>query len=111
MRLLLVNPNISESVSALIGAEARRVAAAGTEIDVVTAPFGVAYIETRFEALLGAYAAAHCAGEHAGRYDALVVAAFGDPGLSGLREALPVPVTTKSTLFLPYSQLLKKLNR
>lgn len=93
MRLLLINPNISESVSELIRSEAQRTASAGTEIEVLTAPFGVAYIETRFEALIGAYAAAQLAAEHHARFDAVVVAAFGDPGLTGLREALPVPVT------------------
>ncbi len=92
MRLLLINPNISDSVSALIGSEARRAASRDTEITVLTAPFGVAYIETRFEALIGAYAAATLAAEHVGGHDAVVVAAFGDPGLAGLREALPVPV-------------------
>ena len=93
MRLLLINPNISDSVSDLIGAEARRSASADTEIEVLTAPFGVAYIETRFEALIGAYAAALLAAEHHQRFDAVIVAAFGDPGLGGLREALPCPVT------------------
>jgi Asp/Glu/hydantoin racemase len=93
MRLLLVNPNISDSVSDLIRAEAQRSAAPGTEIEVLTAPFGVAYIETRFEALIGAYAAAELAAEHHARFDAVIVAAFGDPGLAGLREALPCPVT------------------
>ena len=50
MHLLLINPNISDSVSALIEAEARRSASPGTTVEVLTAPFGVAYIETRFEA-------------------------------------------------------------
>ncbi len=93
MRLLLINPNISDSVSELIRAEAQRSASPGTEVEVLTAPFGVAYIETRFEALIGAYAAAQLAAEHHERFDAVVVAAFGDPGLAGLREALPIPVT------------------
>lgn len=92
MRLLLINPNISDSVSELIGSEARRAASPDTEISVLTAPFGVAYIETRFEALIGAYAAATLAAEHHAKHDAVVVAAFGDPGLAGLREALPIPV-------------------
>jgi allantoin racemase len=92
-RLLLINPNISDSVSELIRAEAERSASPGTSIEVVTAPFGVAYIETRFEALIGAYAAAQLAAEHHARFDAVIVAAFGDPGLGGLREALPCPVT------------------
>jgi allantoin racemase len=93
MKLLLINPNISASVSELIRAEAERSAAPGTEIEVLTAPFGVAYIETRFEALIGAYATAQLAAEHHAGCDAVVVAAFGDPGLAGLREALPCPVT------------------
>jgi Asp/Glu/hydantoin racemase len=92
MRLLLINPNISDSVSALIRAEAARSASAGTQLTVLTAPFGVAYIETRFEALIGAYATAQLAAEHHAGHDAVIVAAFGDPGLAGLREALPVPV-------------------
>jgi allantoin racemase len=93
MKLLLINPNISESVSALILDEARRSAAPGTELEVMTAPFGAAYIETRFEALIGAYAAAQLAAEHHPRFDAVIVAAFGDPGVAALREALPIPVT------------------
>jgi Asp/Glu/hydantoin racemase len=93
MRLLLINPNISESVSELIRSEAERSASAGTLIEVMTAPTGVAYIETRFEALLGASAAALIAAEHHDRFDAVIVAAFGDPGLPALREVLPCPVT------------------
>jgi allantoin racemase len=92
-RVLLINPNISDSVSALIRSEAERSAAPGTTVEVLTAPFGVAYIETRCEALIGGYAALQLAAEHHARFDAVVVAAFGDPGLPALREALPLPVT------------------
>src|SRR6478609_4923064 len=106
MRILLVNPNISDSVSDLIRAEAQRSASPGTEIEVLTAPFGVAYIETRFEALVGAYAAAQVAAENVERFDAVVVAAFGDPGLAGLRELLPVPVTGLTEAALASAHLL-----
>ncbi len=92
MKLLVINPNISDSVSQLIGDEARRAASPGTAITMLTARFGVAYIETRFEALIGAYAAAELAAEHWPGHDALIVAAFGDPGVPGLREALDIPV-------------------
>ena len=92
MKLLVINPNISESVSRLIGDEARRAASPGTAITMLTAPLGVAYIETRFEALIGAYAAAELAAEHWPGHDAVIVAAFGDPGVAGLREALDIPV-------------------
>ena len=40
MKLLLINPNISESVTALIEAEARRAASPGTTFTALTAPFG-----------------------------------------------------------------------
>ena len=92
MKLLIVNPNISESVTALIEKEARLAAAPDTQITMLTAPFGVAYIETRFEALIAAYAVAELAAQHAHQHDALIVAAFGDPGLDALREALDIPV-------------------
>jgi Asp/Glu/hydantoin racemase len=106
VRLLLINPNISASVSDLIANEATRSASAGTRVEVVTAPFGVAYIETRFEALVGAYAAAQLAAEHHARFDAAVVAAFGDPGLGGLREVLPIPVTGMTEAALATAHLL-----
>jgi allantoin racemase len=92
MKLLLINPNTSESVSELIATEARRAAAPDTHVSVLTAPFGVAYIETRFESLIGAYATATLAAEQWQHHDAIVVAAFGDPGIAGLREALDIPV-------------------
>jgi allantoin racemase len=106
MRLLLINPNISDSVSELIRAEAQRSAAPGTEVEVLTAPFGVAYIETRFEAMIGAYATAQLAAEHAAGFDAVVVAAFGDPGLTALREVMPVPVTGLTEAALASAHLL-----
>lgn len=91
-KLLLVNPNISEDVSDLIVEEARKSASAGTQCDIVTAEFGVAYIETRSEAVIGAYAALDLLAEHWSGYDAAVIAAFGDPGISGAREIMPIPV-------------------
>ncbi len=106
MKLLLINPNISDSVSALIRAEAQRSASPGTSIEVLTAPFGVAYIETRMEAVIGAYATLQLAAEHHARHDAVIVAAFGDPGLAGLREVLPCPVTGLSEAALLSACLL-----
>lgn len=93
MKLLIVNPNISRSVTDLIRAEALRSASLGTDITTTTAEFGVAYIETRFEAMIGAYAASEQVAANLAEHDAVIVAAFGDPGLAALREVLPVPVT------------------
>jgi allantoin racemase len=106
MNILLINPNTSDSVSDLIRAEAERSAAPGTHIEVLTAPCGVAYIETRFEALIGAYAVAEVAAANHERFDAVIVAAFGDPGLAGMREVLPCPVTGLTEAALASASLL-----
>ncbi|MBU2964100.1 aspartate/glutamate racemase family protein [Amphritea sp. 2_MG-2023] len=100
MRILIVNPNISISVTELIEAEARRAALATTELTVKTAELGVAYIETRAEAAVGAYATLNQLAEHYEGHDAAIVAAFGDPGLAAAREMLPIPVVglTESSL-------------
>jgi allantoin racemase len=92
VKLLVINPNITESVTRLIGEEAKRAASPGTELTLLTAPFGVAYIETRLEAVIGAYASLLLMAENLGKHDAVIIAAFGDPGLPALRDAIDRPV-------------------
>ena len=64
MKLLVINPNISDDVTALIESEARRSASPGTSLVVRTAGHGVEYIETRFESLIAAGAVAEIIAEH-----------------------------------------------
>jgi len=92
MKILLVNPNISSSVTSLIETEARRTASPGTALTAVTAKLGVAYIETRAEAAVGGYATLEMLAEHGPDHDAAVVAAFGDPGLAAAKELMAIPV-------------------
>ena len=56
MRILLLNPNTSPAITALLEQAARPVAAAGTEIVGMTAARGVPYIASRAEAALGTVA-------------------------------------------------------
>lgn len=106
MKLLVINPNITEAVTDLIAAEARRSVAPGTQITTLTAPMGVAYIETRFEAMIAAYAVAQLVAEHRAAHDAVVVAAFGDPGVVALREVLDIPVVGLTEAALATASLL-----
>jgi allantoin racemase len=97
---LILNPNISVSVSELIEKEALRSISDGTRISMLTATIGVSYIETRAESSLAAYAALNDLANHWAGHDAAIIAAFGDPGLRAAREILPIPVVglTESSL-------------
>ena len=88
----MLNPNTSKGVTALIEAEARIAAALGTIIGTMTAPRGVPYIATRAEAAIGGAVTLEMIAEVHADYDAIVIAAFGDPGLGGARELFPLPV-------------------
>lgn len=92
MRLLVINPNTSESVTEKIEAVARVAAADTTELEFVTAPYGVPYIATRTEAIIGGRAALEILAEREDRFDAAIIAAFGDPGLGAAREMIAGPV-------------------
>lgn len=95
MKLLVINPNISDDVTALIEAEALHSASPGTDLVVRTARYGVEYIETRFESLIAAGAVAEVVAEYTrdgASVDGVVVAAFGDPGMPALKELTDVPV-------------------
>lgn len=92
MNLLLINPNISASVTSLIEAEARRAALPDTVFATATAQSGVAYIETPGEAVVAAHEVFRILGECHDQYDGAVVAAFGDPGAVQAKEVFPIPV-------------------
>lgn len=92
MRLLLINPNVTEAITARMAAEARAAASAGVEIATATASFGAQYVENRVEAAIAAHAVLEALAENAAGCDAAIVAAYGDPGLAAARELSPIPV-------------------
>ena len=92
MRLLLVNPNTSHSLTNLLVSAATPALSAGTHLEATTASFGVPYIATRAEAVIGAQAALESLAEKAPDYDAAIIGAFGDPGLGAARELFSVPI-------------------
>ncbi len=55
MRILLLNPNMTEAVTARLEAAARPVLAAGTTLLTATAPRGFPYIASRAEAQVAAW--------------------------------------------------------
>jgi Asp/Glu/Hydantoin racemase len=83
MRLLMVNPNVTQAITDIMAAEARRSASPGTEITAVTARFGTLYVENRGEAAVAGHALLDTLAEHGSEGDAVIVATFGDPGVPG----------------------------
>jgi Asp/Glu/hydantoin racemase len=92
MRILVVNSNTTDSVTARIADAARAAASPGTGIEAVTAPFGLPLIVTRADWLVAGPATLAALAAHRGSYDAAVIACFGDPGLDAAKELLDVPV-------------------
>ena len=92
MRLLLINPNITEAMTVSMAEEARRTASPGTEIVPVTAAFGTQYIANRAEAAIAAHAVLDTLARHAAGHDGAIVSAFGDPGLGAARELADIPI-------------------
>jgi Asp/Glu/hydantoin racemase len=92
VKLLLINPNVTEAMTASMATEARLSASPGTEITAVTASFGTQYVENRVEAAIAGHAVLDALAAHMEGHDAAIVSAFGDPGLAAAREFADIPV-------------------
>jgi Asp/Glu/hydantoin racemase len=92
LKVLMLNPNTTASVTERIVAAARPAAAPGTEIVPATAPRGLPYIANRAEAVIGGAIALEMLAERHHEVDAAVIAAFGDPALGGARELYDIPI-------------------
>lgn len=93
MKICLINPNTTATMTATAADAARRVAAAGTEILPVTSRMGPVSIEGYYDealalpGLLMEVASAEQAGA-----DAIIIACFDDTGLDAARALVSVPV-------------------
>ena len=94
--LLLINPNTSADVTALLARHAQALAPPGGRCDALTAPFGEPYIASEAAAALAerAVPAAWQAYRAQGGAvpAAVLVACFGDPGVAALRALTGLPV-------------------
>lgn len=96
MRLLLLNPNTSVSMTERMVEVARGAAPPGVVIEPATATRGYPYIASRAEAQMAGAVALEDIAARLERddepIDAVIVAAFGDPGVKAARELFNVPV-------------------
>jgi allantoin racemase len=92
MRILLLNPNMSSAMTNTMASVAHSFASDGVEIIPVTAPKGFPYISSRAEAQIAGAFALETIAEHEHDVDAVIIAAFGDPGLKAAREQFNLPI-------------------
>ena len=92
MKILVVNPNTSTSMTRAIQETARRAASPGTEILAVQPAYGADAIDSAMESYLSAVAVMDRVLSVAEPYDAVVMAGFGEHGREGVQEIVDVPV-------------------
>ena len=105
MRLLVINPNTTASMTEKIGAAARDVAAAGTEIvarNPATGPASIQGVEDGEAALPGLFAEI----DRAQGFDAIIIACFDDTGLYEARRRTGVPVIGIGEAAYHYAMLI-----
>ena len=96
-RLLIINPNTTQSVSDKLDAIAKQVCGLDVQIRTVTASFGAPYIDSEASYVIAAHAT--LAALNAALQDdktaphSILIACFGDPGLLALRESTDIAVT------------------
>ncbi len=91
-RVLLINPNTTQSMTDTMVAQLAARAPAGTQIRAITASFGHPVIATRVAYAVAAHAALDAYAKFREPHDVMILGCFGDPGLEALREVAPVPV-------------------
>jgi len=93
MKILLINPNTSTDMTERMVRTAADVLAPDVELVAITATRGMPYIASRAEAVIAGTITLEMLAEHHRGTDAVVIAAFGDPGLIAARELFEVPIT------------------
>ncbi|MDN3278066.1 aspartate/glutamate racemase family protein [Frankia sp. RB7] len=90
-RILLINPNSLEATTTMMVAIATSVAIDGFDIVGATASRAPAMIMTPDALDTAAPEVEEIALAHQGSCDGIIVSAFGDPGLAGIKSALKLP--------------------
>ncbi|MBY3133004.1 aspartate/glutamate racemase family protein [Rhizobium laguerreae] len=93
MRILIVNPNTTASMTEKAATAARAVAASGTEIIAATSRMGPVSIEGHYDGALAIPGLlAELKERQTAGYDAAVIACFDDTGLEAARSFADVPI-------------------
>lgn len=89
MRLLIVNPNTSQGVTARIAEAAQAVALPADDFTTVSAAFGPELIVTEEDARHAIKGVIATVEAHEGQVDGIILASFGDTGAEDIRRLRP----------------------
>jgi allantoin racemase len=93
MKILVINPNTSQLVTDRIAGVVRSIARTETDVDIICIPHGPESLESFYdEALATPYIIDAVKEANQQGYDAVVLAAFCDPGIEALKEISDIPV-------------------
>jgi allantoin racemase len=92
MRIIVVNVNTSQTMTAVIDEAARRYASPDTQIVALQPYFGAEAVDCNFESYLSAVAVMDRVISYDEPYDAVVLAGFGEHGRDGIAELIEQPV-------------------
>lgn len=93
MRIMVINPNTTESMTEHLRSELEPLKGHGTELTVVNPEHGPISIESAYDEALAIPPTLDLMRRaEADGYDAIVLACFSDPGLEAGRELLTIPV-------------------
>jgi Asp/Glu/hydantoin racemase len=93
--LLLINGNTTATLTERLHRRACAFLGASWLVSAETARFGFPYVTRRTEVTVAAHAileTAKMAAKSGRKFDACLIACFGEPGIAAVREASPVPV-------------------
>ena len=106
MKILLINPNLTQAVTERVLQAAQAAARPGTELVAVTGTFGPQVIGSRAENALAAHGVLDLVARHAPGCDAVVLAVSLDTALWACRELLDIPVVGMTEAGLHTAALL-----
>ena len=92
MNLLIVNPNTSEAMTNDIKKTINCIKREDTQVTVVSLDFGPEGLESFYDYTLSAFGLCRLLKKEKDKYDGVLVACYGDPGLYAAKEICDCPV-------------------
>jgi allantoin racemase len=107
VKILVINPNISESITAQLWRELEKVKRSDTELAVTNPSEGPTYIRTAYDDAMTAPNVVKLVRQaNEDGYDAVIIAGFSDPAIVAAKEVSQIPVLGMAEVSLHVAALL-----